>query len=346
MTLLSWITAFLLIGATAADQQAKLDHFPEIFVVAKEGDSVSLTCLTTTAGNVAWKLNDEELELKLEEFEVEDHMSLNLIVKKVDAPMLGEYSCWRDGTKLWSTYLLQEPEEEEDIDSLLTCRAKSYDCNFSCRWTEGRYGAVRLGIGPDCTNGLPTCHWVSSSGQPNSEGFQFELTHNLSPFGEESTMLEVTAEAIDIDINNDNFRFLKKTKKFYLRDIVVPDSPEIVSLEVVQSQLNVTIEPPSSWSTPHSFFTLEHEIEYILRDNGQTISSSSSLIPKKISKLRARSRDPLVFSPWSQWTPWKNWKNSCQCRKKQTSELSPRCLERCKRKMDQRRTKQSQNLRK
>ncbi|XP_014905250.1 interleukin-12 subunit beta isoform X1 [Poecilia latipinna] len=337
MTLLSWITAFLLIGATAADQQAKLNHFPENFAVAKQGkDSVSLTCLTTTTGPVTWKHNNDE------ESDFKDNMSQsghNLTVRDVEAPLLGEYSCWRDGTKLSSTLLLQETEEEEDINSLLTCRAKSYDCNFSCRWTEGRYGAVRLGIGPDCTNGLPTCHWVSSSAQPDSEGFQFELTHNLSSFGEESTMLEVTAEAID-----DDFLFLKKTKKFYLRDIVVPDSPRIVSMKVVQSQLNVSIEPPSSWSTPHSFFALEHEIEYILRDNGETIISSSSLIPKKISKLRARSRDPLVFSTWSQWTPWKNWKNSCQCRKKQTSELSPKCLEHCKRKMERRRTEQSQNL--
>uniref|UniRef100_A0A3B3UF71 Interleukin 12B n=1 Tax=Poecilia latipinna TaxID=48699 RepID=A0A3B3UF71_9TELE len=262
-----------------------------VVAVAKQGkDSVSLTCLTTTTGPVTWKHNNDE------ESDFKDNMSQsghNLTVRDVEAPLLGEYSCWRDGTKLSESHLFIH---------LQSVQLKlSYDCNFSCRWTEGRYGAVRLGIGPDCTNGLPTCHWVSSSAQPDSEGFQFELTHNLSSFGEESTMLEVTAEAID-----DDFLFLKKTKKFYLRDIVVPDSPRIVSMKVVQSQLNVSIEPPSSWSTPHSFFALEHEIEYILRDNGETIISSSSLIPKKISKLRARSRDPLVFSTWSQWTPWKN----------------------------------------
>ncbi|XP_027888626.1 interleukin-12 subunit beta [Xiphophorus couchianus] len=337
MTLLSWITAFLLISTTAAYQEAKLDHFPENFVVAKPGDSVSLTCLTTTTGPVTWKLNNDESGF-------EDYMSKHghiLIVRDVEGPLLGEYSCWRGETKLSSTYLLQKTEEGEDIDSLFTCRAKSYDCNFSCRWTEDRHEAVRLGVGPDCTKGLPTCHWVSSSGQPNSEGFQFELTHTLSPFGEESTMLEVTAEAIN------DFVLLRRTKLFYLRDIVVPDSPRIVSFEVLQSKLNVSIEPPSSWSTPHSFFSLEHEIEYVLRDNGKTISSLSSLIPKKISMFRARSRDPLVSSPWSQWTPWKNGRNSCQCKKKQTSELSPQCLERCKRKMEKRRTKhakQSQHL--
>ncbi|KAM4745059.1 interleukin-12 subunit beta [Anableps anableps] len=326
MTLLSWITVFLLISVTAAE----LNHFPENFVLAKRDEnSVTLTCHATTTGPVTWKLNGEVVDFE-DHYKQEGH---NLIVKEVDAPLLGEYSCWKGEAKLSSTYLLQETEEEEDIDSLLTCRAKSYDCNFSCTWNEKRYALVRLGTGPECSKGQTTCHWVSSSGQPKNEGFQFDLSHNLSLFTEESTMVEVTAEAID------NFFLLRRTKLFYLRDIVVPDSPQIVSSQVVGEKLNVTIEPPSSWSTPHSFFSLEHEIEYVLRDNGQTESSMSSLIPKKISKLRVRSRDPLVLSPWSQWTPWKNVRNSCQCKKKQRSELASQCLEHCKRKMEKIRTK-------
>lgn len=121
---------------------------------------------------------------------------------------------------------------------------------------------------------------------------------------------------------------------------VQPDSPRIVSCQEVEQGLNVSIDPPASWSTPHSFFSLEHEIEYVLKDNGQvqphmqtpealvpclllcslhsSFSSSDvcdfqqlqhsqfALIPKKISKLRVRSRDALVMSAWSQWTPWKN----------------------------------------
>lgn len=50
---------------------------------------------------------------------------------------------------------------------------------------------------------------------------------------------------------------------------VQPDSPQIVKCEEVEQGLNVTIDPPSSWSTPHSFFKLEHEIEYVLKDNGE-----------------------------------------------------------------------------
>ncbi|KAM4579428.1 interleukin-12 subunit beta [Fundulus diaphanus] len=334
-TALLCIAGFLLISLTVAQD---LNHFPENFVLAKRnGHSVTLTCRETNPGHVTWKLSDEDIDF-------EDHFEQkgqHLIVKEVDMPLLGEYSCWRGKEKLSSTYLLQETEEGEDIDSLLTCRAKSYDCNFNCSWTDSRYAVVRLGIGPECRQGHKSCHWVSSSGQLKSEGFQFELSHNLSPYAEESTMLEVTAEAID------NLFLLRRTKMFYLREIVVPDSPQIASSQVVGQQLSVTIEPASSWSSPHSFFRLEHEIEYMCRDDGRIERSSSSLIPKRISKLRARSRDPLVLSPWSQWTPWKNAKKSCRCKKKNKSELPAKCLERCKKKTGERRTKcakQSQRL--
>lgn len=63
------------------------------------------------------------------------------------------------------------------------------------------------------SKGEKLCQWVTSSGPRVDGGFQFELSHSLSPYAEESTMLEVTAEAIV------NLSFLRKTKRFYLRDI-------------------------------------------------------------------------------------------------------------------------------
>lgn len=61
--------------------------------------------------------------------------------------------------------------------------------------------------------GRQSCQWVTSSVQLSDGGFQFELSHFQSPYTEESTMLQVTAEAI-----HDLF-ILRKTKRFYLRDI-------------------------------------------------------------------------------------------------------------------------------
>lgn len=49
---------------------------------------------------------------------------------------------------------------------------------------------------------------------------------------------------------------------------VQPDSPQIVKCEKMGQKMNVTIAPPPTWSSPHSFFSLEHEIEYVLKDNG------------------------------------------------------------------------------
>lgn len=58
-----------------------------------------------------------------------------------------------------------------------------------------------------------SCPWVTQSDPLPDVGFQFDLSHTLSPYAEENTMLEVTVEAID------NFTFFRKTKRFYLRDI-------------------------------------------------------------------------------------------------------------------------------
>ncbi|XP_037536858.1 interleukin-12 subunit beta [Nematolebias whitei] len=295
MTSSLWITGLLLISLTGAHG---LSNFPENFVVAKRSDTnpVTLTCTTASNEPVTWKLDGKDVN---SEDDVEKDGN-NLIVPEVDLPMLGEYSCWRGGEKLSSTHLLLEAEEDEDIDSFLKCRAKSYDCNFTCSWTNSGYTAVRLGLARECTKGQESCNWVSSSDHLQSGGLQFVLSHTLSPYAEESSMLEVTAEATN------NLFFLRRTKLFYLRDIVVPDSPHIVRCQEVDQELNVTINPPSSWSTPHSFFSLEHEIEYMFRDDGSKQRSLSTRIPRRISKLRVRSRDSLVLSPWSQWTPWKN----------------------------------------
>ncbi|XP_059192982.1 interleukin-12 subunit beta [Centropristis striata] len=236
---------------------------------------------------------------------------VNLAVSEVDGYMVGNYSCWRGEDMISSTYLLLEPEKKDTLDFSISCRAKSYGCNFSCDWTPSGQTAMRLGLGNNCTNGRKSCQWVSSDQLVNGR-FHFVLPHTLSPYAEESTMLELTAEAVV------NFSYLKETKSFYLRDIVQPDSPQIAKCQEEEDGSNVSINAPSSWSTPHSFFSLEHQIEYILKDDGTTGLSSSAKIPKGISKLRARCRDPLVLSAWSQWTPWKNVrtgkKNLCKCK--------------------------------
>ncbi|XP_078141372.1 interleukin-12 subunit beta [Centroberyx gerrardi] len=331
-TLSLWIFGILFISLPAA---YGLTSFPKNVVAAMKDDPnpVTLTCDVESGVPVEWKFTSNGGEMEKMDWDSAQQVGANLNVSEVDEPMVGEYSCWSGGKKFSSTYLLLRVPEEEvedaDSDSAIRCWARSYNCNFNCSWTLGKYTAVRLGLGQDCIEGNKSCDWVSSS----DGGFQFELSHTLSPYAEESTMFEVTAEAI-----NDQ-DFLKMTKRFYLRDIIQPDSPEIVRCQEVGEELNVTIDPPSSWSTPHSFFSLEHEIEYVYKDNGKTESSPAPVIPKRISKLRVRTRDSLVRSAWSQWSPWKNVltgkKKLCKCKntaKYCCPELLPEDMGHCKRK--------------
>lgn len=79
-------------------------------MIAERNDngSVTLTCRTASEGPVVWKLNDEDVDFE-HHYESDGK---NLIVSEIDAPLLGEYSCWRGGKKLSSTFLLQEAEEQ------------------------------------------------------------------------------------------------------------------------------------------------------------------------------------------------------------------------------------------
>nr|UNA06300.1 interleukin [Hippocampus erectus] len=278
----------------------RLKYFPEKFTVAALHDLVTLSCDVASKGDeVTWKFRGEEID---EDYQDDmKKIGPNLLLQNVGRPMLGEYTCWSRG-KSMSTYLLLKAEEEKELDSFLTCRANSYNCTFSCTWNYTKYELVRLGLGPHCREGGDLCSWVSSTIDKQDGRLHFELRHSLSPYSEESTMLELTAEAIE------NYSFLRRIKKFYLHDIIQPDSPQIVKCQELEHYLSVTVRPPCSWSSPDSFFPLEHQVEYRLKNDGQVKCSKPSQLPKKISSLRARSRDLLVQSAWSRWSEWTNVK--------------------------------------
>ncbi|XP_068616945.1 interleukin-12 subunit beta [Brachionichthys hirsutus] len=291
-----WLLGALLVTLTRAHG---LHQFPRNFVVANRNHPATLTCNTTTQEAVTWMFQSGITEKKnviLDKYSIQD--GTNLIMSDLGRPMLGNYSCWKGAELLSSVYLFLEAEEETESDSPIHCRARSYDCNFTCTWNNSGYAAVRLGLGHNCSEHGKSCRWISSSKQLSDGGFQFEVSHSLSPYAEESTVFTVTAEAI-----KNNF-IRRRTERFYLRDIIQPDAPQIVKCQEMEQKLNVSIEPPSTWSTPHSFFILEHQIEYVRRDDGQVRRSLSALIPKRISQLRVRSRDSLVLSNWSHWTSW------------------------------------------
>ncbi|KAM8865042.1 interleukin-12 subunit beta [Synchiropus picturatus] len=279
-------------------------------VTQNESSHVKIHCDTTSPGPVTWKFNGADLEQVDFAYHQEQ---LDLMVEEVDQPMLGEYSCWRNGVQLSSTHLLEEDVvNDEHFKSFLRCWAKSYDCHFSCEWNHSVYSTVRLGLGSNCSQGLTSCQWVQSSHRTLKGKLHFDIAHHLTPFAEETDVLTLTVEAF-ADHYSYYSNILRKTRHFFLRDIIQPDSPDIVKCEEEGIALNVTIEPPSSWSRPHSFFQLEHEIEYVSRDNGEHGTTTSILIPQGVSRLRVRSRDPLVMSRWSHWSKWKNVTDALSC---------------------------------
>lgn len=88
-----------------------------VVVVAKRNDenTVTLTCGTNTDRAVTWKFVMEEVILK--DNVQQDGQNLNM--SDVDAPMVGQYSCWTGGEMLSSVYLLLEAEEEDEFGEII-----------------------------------------------------------------------------------------------------------------------------------------------------------------------------------------------------------------------------------
>ncbi|XP_030646295.1 interleukin-12 subunit beta [Chanos chanos] len=248
---------------------------------------------------VTWKRSHEGHTVDLEESEVLKFSGRSLTLSDLEADLTGNYSCWSSGhphTPLDYTYVLLDVSRDvtEAQDNTISCFAENYSCSFFCLWTHPQFIAFRL------RNERDNGSWVSSS-----LGGVFSLSHTTSPYAEELEPVRVTGEAISAEL------YFKTSKHFYLRDIIRPSHPEGVSCKRNDMQLNVRVEPPSSWATPRSYYPLEHEIQYQYRDNGkkaQVVQSEGKIlmVPLGISKLRVRCRDPLVPSQWSEWTPWKN----------------------------------------
>lgn len=57
--------------------------------------------------------------------------------------------------------------------------------------------------------------------------------------------------------------FASVQKLVWFSSTVQPDSPQIVKCQKKGQKLEVTIEPPPTWSSIHSFFSLENQIEYV-----------------------------------------------------------------------------------
>lgn len=63
--------------------------------------------------------------------------------------------------------------------------------------------------------------------------------------------------------------FASVQKLVWFSSTVQPDSPQIVKCQMMDQKLEVIIEPPHTWSSTHSFFSLENQIEYVEEDENK-----------------------------------------------------------------------------
>ncbi|XP_053478406.1 interleukin-12 subunit beta [Ictalurus furcatus] len=277
-----------------------LDTFPEKFVAGPNGSNVTLSCDKAIKTPVTWNFRDQKVESVKDAFELEGN-TLKLL--KLEGDLIGNFTCWSEGQEQEVDYTYVLLDMSDTITgSPVSCTAETFNCTstISCTMKAKEYHHFRLR--DERNDG-----WLT----PSTDG-RFLLTHKTNPFAEEAKPIVVIGEAV----SNLNYYF-KIRYSFYIRDIIRPGCPRVSVLK--KNNLSVLdVNPPVSWTLPLSFYPLEHEIELQKRTDGKIISlfytqpnntdpsGGSITIPTGTSKLRARCRDSLLLSQWSEWTVWQN----------------------------------------
>ncbi|XP_066541124.1 interleukin-12 subunit beta [Hoplias malabaricus] len=261
-----------------------VDTFPEKFLLGEIGSDVTLNCHTDDH-SVTWKHASVEIETS-QFYEIKGR---KLILHDFAEDQLGNYTCWSKGEVVDYSYILLDVSGKF-TDATIHCTAETFNCTYkiSCKMNQPGFDAFRLQNKRDNTG------WV----QPSEDGV-FYLTHSTNPYAEEVEQLQVIGEAM-----SSSDRYFKIKHSFYLRDIIKPAKP---ILNVNKSE--VSLDPPATWTKPHSYYPLEHEYQCLRKNDGLEMScelDSNKKIPKGMSMLRVRCRDPLLLSQWSEWTPWQN----------------------------------------
>ncbi|KAF5887048.1 interleukin-12 subunit beta-like, partial [Clarias magur] len=276
-----------------------LERFPEKFVAGKIDSDVTLTC--DRAGNtpVTWKFNGEDVtEVGFENLVFDGR---TITMHEFNEEQTGNFSCWSGRQEVDYTYVLLDMSDTV-TDSPVSCTAETFNCTstISCTMKEEGYRYFRL---RDERN---DCCWLSSS-----QG-RFNLTHTTNPFAEEATPIVVLGEGV-----SDVGHYFKIIISFFIRDIIRPGVPQISVVKTSSGRVLV-VKPPPTWTRPLSYYPLEHEVEFRRRDDGKIESvfytqpnntdpaGGGVSIPAGTSELRARCRDSLLLSQWSEWTQWQN----------------------------------------
>lgn len=132
-----------------------------------------------------------------------------------------------------------------------------------------------------CSNeGLKSCQWVTEGVRDMMGEIKFQVSHSLSPYAEENTMMEVTAEAII------GLSIVRKIKKFFLRDISE------------WKHLNDNMFSQWSWLRSTSPSVLHLGLWYIWKQNEENITfTDKNKISREYAGIQNWLHSSLQFSP-------------------------------------------------
>ncbi|XP_058243168.1 interleukin-12 subunit beta [Hemibagrus wyckioides] len=287
---------FITILCLCSMRVSALDKFPDKFVAGQIGSSVTLSCDKATESPVTWKLDGMDLDLADGLYDVSGS---KVKILKLDNDLTGNFTCLSEGKEVDYTFVLLDMSDTI-TGSPVSCTAETFNCTstISCSMSEKGYQDFRL---RDESNNLLT----------RSTDGKFYLTHTTNPFAEEAKPTVVIGEAMSLLKNYFKIRY-----SFYIRDIIRPGYPRVSVLKTRIGDV-LDVNPPATWTLPLSYYPLQHEIEFQQRTDGKMSSrflplkdsessGGSVVVPTGTSRLRARCRDSLLLSQWSEWTAWQN----------------------------------------
>ncbi|XP_048190166.1 interleukin-12 subunit beta [Perognathus longimembris pacificus] len=315
----SWFSLVLLASPLLALWELEKD----VYVVELDwrpdapGETVVLTCDTAEDGGITWT-SSQRGEV------VGAGKSLSIRVKEFgDA---GRYTCHRGGEELghttlllhknedgiWSTDILKDQKEPKN-KTFLKCEARNYSGHFTCWWLTAISSDVKFNVrssrGLSDPRGV-TCGAATLSAE-KVPGEHRELRKywvecqeaSACPAAEESLPVELALDAVH------RFKYEKYTASFFLRDIIKPDPPKNLQLTPLEGsqQVEASWEYPDSWSTPHSYFSLEFFVQVQgkkkrgRKDSLSVENTSVTVSCPKGGQVLVRARDRYYNSSWSEW---------------------------------------------
>ncbi|XP_051849897.1 interleukin-6 receptor subunit alpha [Antechinus flavipes] len=306
---------FLALGHGLFPEGCPRLDFPDDMESQVVGASVTLSCVDRVLENNAsihWKLGDKPIAPQLGRREMVEG---KLVLRSVQHSDSGNYSCYLDGHRLRTLFLLPVDPLEEPV---LSCHRKSFFSSVQCEWSPLKKPSphtkaillVTQVYQKDKTFQRP-CHYL-----PGSQKFSCSL--NLRE-GDDSLYLAI------ICVTNGAVRKSSKIYQLSGYDTLQPDPPADITVTAIDRsprKLKITWKDPPSWNS--TFYRLHFELHYrvensttytTFREKHHQLIITDALIGRKhIVKIRAR--EEFNNGRWSEWskevtcTPWTETKTS------------------------------------